>query len=328
MNQILSQFEVEALLKAVGDDAIDDDFGGANDESNSSSPFAAANRMAIGADRRFDEAKPLLEDILEHSIRLFKSFLLGTLAKDLSVERISIEMVTYQDFTRRYDVYGRPYAFMPFDLHPLGKTGVVILEPSLAIGLMEGFMGGTLEADPTPIWRPLTTLELRVAERMSKEMLEALGQSLMQKAEFSVQALKIMTNAHLVKGMKEMTTVVVSGSRVLVRGKPLGEYYILLPQELVDSFAKPETALLPMSIEESEKWDDSLQESVESLDMNITGEIGSLTLSVRNLLNLKPGDVLSIEKGHVGEAIVKVEGVHKYTGMPGVYRGRKAIRIV
>jgi len=328
MNQILSQNEVEALLKAVGDDNLDEGVAGQAGGKLPPATVTGGARAAMASDRRFEEVRPLLEDLFDKTLRIFRSFLLGALAKDLSVERFSIEAVGYQDFTRRYDLYGRPYTFMPFELTPPERTGVVIFEPGLAIGLMEGFMGGTLDSDPVPTWRLLTTLELQVAERMNRELLSAFGQSLQSQLGIAVEPRKIMTNAHLVKGMKDMTSVVAVGIRILIRGKPLGECYVLMPQDVMESFKKEDNPTILVSDEEMMQWDQKLIEGLFDVGVEVTAVLGTAALSVNRLVGLKAGDRISLKRGRPGEAVIQVEGIPKMKAVPGVFRGRKALRLV
>lgn len=329
MNQILSQNEVEALLKAVGDDAGTGDGSGRSDEAGVTTALATAGaRSALGNDRRFEDVRPLMEDIFDLALKGFRSFLLGMLAKDISVERFSMEGISYVEFTRRYDIYGRPYTFMPFELTPPEKMGVVIFEPGLAISLMEGFMGGTLESDPVPVWRPLTTLELKVAEKMNRELLDALGKAIQLKLGAALEPGKLQGNAHLVKGMKEMASVVSVGIRVLIRAKSFGECYVLLPQDLVDGLTKTDGPTTGPTEEELVVWEQTMVDSLMDVAVEVSAELGTVEMSVRDLIALKVGDPIHLDKARPGEAILKVEGVPKVKVMPGVFRGRKALRIV
>lgn len=329
MNQILSQNEVEALLKAVGDDTGGAEGGGAGGDTSPTTSLASTSpRSALGNDRRFEEVRPLLDDVFELALKGFRSFLLGMLAKDISVERFSMESISYVEFTRRYDIYGRPYTFMAFELTPPEKIGVLIFEPGLAISLMEGFMGGSLEADPVPSWRPLTTLELKVAEKMNRELLDALGKAVQAKLGATLEPLKLLGNPHLVKGMKEMNSVVAVGIRVLIRGKSFGECYILLPTDLVEGLTKTEGSQTGPTDAEVIVWEQTMMEGLFDVEVNVSAELGSVEMNVRNLITLKVGDVIPLDKARPGEAVLKVEGVAKMRVMPGVYRGRKALRIV
>lgn len=327
MNQILSQNEVEALLKAVGDDPPE---GGARPEdvAVTSAITAATARSGLANDRRYEEVRPVLEDVFDLAIKGFRSFLLGMLAKDIGVERFSMEAISYVEFTRRYDLYGRPYTFMPFELTPPEKMGVVIFEPGLAIGLMEGFMGGTLEADPVPTWRPLTALELKVADKMNRELLDSLGKAIHLKLSATLEPGKLQANAHLVKGMKEMNTVMAVGLRVLIRGKALGECYVLLPTDLIEGLTKSEGAQSSNTDADLMAWEQTMMDGLLDVDVVVSAELGSLEMSVKQLIALKAGDVIPLDKARPGEALLKVEGVAKLRVMPGVYRGRKALRVV
>ena len=329
MNQILSQNEVEALLLAVDGQGLEDP--SALDLQNE--PGAAPRhsilqtRSTAAADRRFEEVRPIIEDTFEQSARTFRGFLLGALARDISVERFSTELVGYQDFASRYDLFGRPYTFLPFDIQPKDKTGIIIFEPSLAIGLMEGYMGGALDQDPVPTWRTLTPLELKIAERMKRALLDAISSALKARAPLVLQPLKAITNAHLVRGLREMAAAVAVGLRVLIRSRSLGECYVLLPHEVIDFFRTDDANTFDTNQEEAQEWGEALMNGFMNVNMTLSAELGTVNMSVGDLLNLKVGDRISLNS-RPGRCVIRVGGVSKFEGVPGVFRGHRALRVL
>ena len=63
-------------------------------------------------------------------------------------------------------------------------------------------------------------------------------------------------------------------------------------------------------------------------DVDINVELGRTVIKARDLVQLKTGDVIRLDK-YVSEPVeVKVEGIRKFMGMPGIFKGNKAIRVV
>jgi flagellar motor switch protein FliM len=62
--------------------------------------------------------------------------------------------------------------------------------------------------------------------------------------------------------------------------------------------------------------------------VTLTAFLGRAQLTVNELRNLRPGDILQLEKEQHEDMIVQIEGRNKYAGRPGQLRGRRAIRLV
>jgi flagellar motor switch protein FliM len=61
--------------------------------------------------------------------------------------------------------------------------------------------------------------------------------------------------------------------------------------------------------------------------VEITAEIGCLTLPFSDLMSLKEGDVLTLDKCATDELTLKIAEIPKFKGMPGYSRGNQAIRV-
>ena len=55
--------------------------------------------------------------------------------------------------------------------------------------------------------------------------------------------------------------------------------------------------------------------------------MGNAAITLRELLDLAPGDTIMLDKPCSSELAVKVEGVQKYLGVPGIRHGNKALQI-
>ena len=81
-------------------------------------------------------------------------------------------------------------------------------------------------------------------------------------------------------------------------------------------------------MEQDGGWLREFRKTMLQADVDINVELGRTVIKARDLVQLKTGDVIRLDK-YVSEPVeVKVEGIRKFMGMPGIFKGNKAIRVV
>jgi flagellar motor switch protein FliM len=61
--------------------------------------------------------------------------------------------------------------------------------------------------------------------------------------------------------------------------------------------------------------------------LELSVEMGNAAITLRELLDLVPGDTIMLDKPCTSELQIKVEGAPKYAGIPGIRHGNRAIQI-
>jgi flagellar motor switch protein FliM len=74
-------------------------------------------------------------------------------------------------------------------------------------------------------------------------------------------------------------------------------------------------------------WMERFRDRVMEASVNIDAELGRAKITGKDLLNLEVGDVLVLDRYVSGELDVRVEGVLKFRGYPGVFKGNRAIKV-
>jgi len=347
MNQILTQDEVEALLKAVGandfvpDESDELDGSGAskgltatgrNSQTGRPSGLALIStqttRFSYSQEKRFEELRPLLEDLAAQMVSGFRSYLIGSLEKEFDVERIILETLNFNDFAQRYDVYGRPFVFTPFTMQPSDRSGVVIFEPALSIGLVEGLMGGTMDPPPPAVWRGLTPIELRLTERMCRELVRELETGWQLHRDVQLKTGSTTHNSHMVARLRDLGLAIVVGMRISLRRTPIGQAYVVIPYSVMEQLHPSRHAEEPVELEDDGiGWESALSSGLMGLNLSFTVRIGETEMNMADLLELQSGDVISLTSATPGHAVACLEGNPKFEGVPGVFQGRKAIRL-
>ena len=74
-------------------------------------------------------------------------------------------------------------------------------------------------------------------------------------------------------------------------------------------------------------WTSAVKDNLCGASVNLSVELGNGGLNLRELLSLSIGDVIQLDKGPADELPVKVEGIEKFRGHPGRYRGHMALQV-
>src|SRR3989338_4607227 len=137
MAQILSQEEVDALLRGVTDGEIETETEEAVDESGIVSyDLTSQERIIRGR-------MPTLDIINQRFSRLFSNSLSSALRKALDVSAVSTDTVKFGEFVKSLPV---PASLHIFRIEPLRGFALLVAESKLVFALVDTFFGGTGEA--------------------------------------------------------------------------------------------------------------------------------------------------------------------------------------
>jgi flagellar motor switch protein FliM len=75
------------------------------------------------------------------------------------------------------------------------------------------------------------------------------------------------------------------------------------------------------------KWSYRLSTELTEAPMEIAVEMGNTMISLQELMNLAKGDMIMLDKDCRSELVVKVGGIGKFLGAPGIRGGNKAVKI-
>ena len=108
-----------------------------------------------------------------------------------------------------------------------------------------------------------------------------------------------------------------------------GEIEIGYPLSFLDEVC---TGDLSSSMESKQK----IKELIEDSELELTCILGkvethghaSLRLTLNQVSELKPGDVILMDREGDSEVIISIQEKNRFRGVPGIYNGRKGVKIV
>jgi len=75
-------------------------------------------------------------------------------------------------------------------------------------------------------------------------------------------------------------------------------------------------------------WGGVLRGRITDLRLKVQAELGSCQMNMRDVMKLKPGDVVTLDTRRDDAIVLRVENLAKFLGVPGVSRDGHAVRII
>ncbi|MBI3793444.1 MAG: flagellar motor switch protein FliM [Nitrospinae bacterium] len=318
MSQVLSQDEVDALLRGVSDGEIET-------EAEDSGEGAGIVAYDLTSQERIIRGRmPTLDIINQRFSRLFRNSLSSALRKVLDVSAVSTDTVKFGEFIKSLPV---PASLHIFRMPPLRGFALLVAESKMVFALVDTFFGGSGEAKMKIEGRDFTSIEQRIIKNV---VLMALVDQ--QKAWGPVHPIEMVFVRSEVNpqfaAIVPPTDVVVVILFEVEMDQFSGTITVCLPYSTIEPIiGKLKAGFQSDQLEVDLAWIRRLRERLAMAEIEMKVKLGETQISSNEFVNLKPGDVLPLGTDVSDELTVYAGGVAKFKGYPGVVRGNKAIRI-
>ncbi len=332
MVEVLDQGDIDALLAAV-------DSGEVETESESSKRiFSNTRREAELEDleiRPYDFKRPervskdqmrALENLHEGFARNFGASLSGFLRTIMEVKVANIEQMTFSEFTHSLP---NPTCFNLLSCDPLDGNQCLEISPLIIYPVIDRLLGGS-NADLFIPQRPLTAIEQRLVEKIVMRAVTALEEAWAQVTALKFGLEDTESNPQLVQIVPPNEVVVVVGFEMKM-GNRAGTMSLCIPYNVIEPVIEKLSNQSWAAYKRSRR-DHRLRHKVaghlDTAKLRASAVLANTTISMNELLSLKPGDVVLTEKPASAALTLKIEGKRKYIGQLGQYRGNRAFKIM
>ena len=318
MSQILSQEEVDALLRGVTDGEIETEMEYVPDESGIV-PYDLTSQERIIRGRM-----PTLDIINQRFSRLFRNSLSSALRKVLDISAVSTDTVKFGEFVKSLPV---PASLHIFKIDPLRGFALLVAESKLVFALVDTFFGGTGEAKMKIEGRDFTTIEQRMIKKVVLMVLEDMEAAWKPVHNVTMSFVRSEVNPQFAAIVPPTDVVVVIMFEVEL-DQINGTLTICLPYSTIEPIiAKLRAGFQSDQLEVDQAWINRLRDRLSESSVEVITELGTTSIPSRDFMNLKVGDVIALDQDADDEMLIRVEGIPKFKGIPGVIKGNKAVRL-
>jgi len=265
---------------------------------------------------------PTLEIINDRFARALRIGLFNFMRRTPGITAGAVRVIKFSEFIRSFTV---PTSLNIIQAKPLRGSALIVIEPALVFHVVDTLFGGDGRFDMRGEGRDFTPTEQRITQRMLEVMLADYQRSWGSVYSLQFEFVRAEMQTQFVNIASPTEVVVVSTFNLEV-GSGGGPFHICLPYSMLEPIR--DLIYSPMPGDQSEpdrRWVRSLAQQVQSAEVELVARLGGARLRLKDLIDLKPGDVLPVD---IPDTIVgEIDNVPMMECKYGILNGRYALRI-
>ncbi|MBK1641875.1 flagellar motor switch protein FliM [Chromatium okenii] len=313
---ILSQDEIDALLHGVDDGEIDTSSNPFPSDGNAR-PFDFATQERIVRGRM-----PTLDMINERFARYLRIHLFNLLRRSSEVSVIGARITKFSEYIHGLYV---PTSLNMVRVIPLHGTGLFVLDPKLVFSLVDNFFGGDGRYYSRIEGRDFTAMEMRVIKNLLDAAFEDMQKAWEPVMQLTFEFINSEVNPQFANIVSPTEIVVINDFHIELDGGG-GNLHVTLPYSMIEPIREQlDTGLQSDRSGVDERWLRALQEEIPTAIVNVSSTLVETELSVEQLLDMRPGDIIPINLPET--VVLYVEDIPLLRGKFGVSNGHNAIKV-
>ena len=217
-------------------------------------------------------------------------------------------------------------AAIVFEAAPLKGRALIALEADLVRVLVDAFFGGLGTGVTTGSGNTFTAGEISIANLFSTIVLSAITDTWAPLQEIQADRTGTEVSIDLVDIGAESDPVISTEFEFTLGDKQCA-FFVVWPQEMVQP-------LLPVfdgqkgdrDMAEDARWSQIIRRKVADSVINLTSNVGHAQMTLGDLVNLNPGDIIDIDSPQ--EATILAKDVQLIRGRLGIHHGRNAVETI
>ncbi|MCX7817086.1 MAG: flagellar motor switch protein FliM [Syntrophales bacterium] len=317
MSKILTQEEVDALLRGITDGEIETEVE--IPEQSGVIPYDLTSQ-----DRIIRGRMPTLEMVNDKFARQFRTTLSSLLRKVASVGTISIEVMKFGEFLKTLPV---PTSLHLFRMEPFRATGLFVVEAKLIFMLIDILFGGDGRNTYRVEGREFTAIENNIIRRVVISALSDMEKTWKNLADVSFTYQHSEMNPQFAQIASRTDLVIVINFEIEVEYST-GIMTLCIPYAALEPIKeKLHSGLQSEHLEVDNSIMERFKKHLMRTEVELIVELGSTQINAGDVVQLQKGDVIQLDQSASDPLVIYVEGVKKFLGFAGVYKGNQAVCI-
>ena len=318
MSEVLSQNEIDNLLKALNSGELDVDvMKDTNDTSVKNYDFKRPAKFS-------KEHLRTLELIFDHYGRLLSTNLPVYLRKNVQVNVAYSETVTFSEFSNSL---GNPSVLSIIKFNPLAGDIIINLTSNLGFAMVERLLGGqgkTFDKN-----RDFSEIEIRILEKLLVICMQLLREPWKNVIEINPVLDRIETNPQFAQiiAPNEMIAIVTLNIKI---GDVEGFMNVALPYNTIESVIdnlNTKFWFSNMTQFSEEVFNDYIEGMLKRVDVPLKCLLGKSSVTVSDFTNLSVGDIIRLDTNVESALEVYVGNIKKFTAVAGASNDKYAVKV-
>jgi len=325
MAEILSQKEIDALLSSV---STDEGFAEETEEVTEEVGIEgkAANVYDFKHPNRVSKDQlRTLQTIHETFAKTFNAYLAVRLRTIVDINLISVDQLQYSEFILSIS---DPSCIYIFRVEELNGVAILEISPNLVLYIVDRLFGG--KGTGAEEARAITNIEQTIMKKIIEKAMENLSTAWQQVAPLTFILEGFESNPDVVQIAPPGETVITISLEIKIQDTSslMNVCFPYLILEDIISKLNVQHFISTAKKEVSEETTTVVNERLRLLSLPIIAYLGWTEVTVHDLVTLKAGDVIRLNK-KIDELLeINIGGNKKFLGRPGIKGKKKAIRVI
>jgi len=331
MADVLSQSQIDALLKSMQDDAPEQKTQVVAEKKMEVAEETKYSRYDFYSPRKFTKEKmKILTSAFENYARILTSQVNG-------IFRVMTDITVMEVQERRYYEYVNGFhendcmTLVNVFVQDKGKNNVPMMmyvTPGLVITLINHMLGGGDEVVKVESDYRYSDVEMALYRRVVEYFTGALKDGFANYISAVFKVLAVEENPSMVQEVGLDETVGIIHLNVDVAGMAVEKIRICMPGTLLEfmfqMINRRKHIARGFAYEDNK---DIIMDNIRYSPLPLTGQLGTVQLDLSDIYHLKVGDVIDLSKPKNSEVKLFVGRQPWFTGQMGVYKKNVAVRI-
>jgi len=316
-DEVLTREESEALLAGVQDGSV------ATEGDAAVTPNAVRDVEITQWDRIVRGRVPALESINERLAGLLRLGLFQLFHRPAEVVGQPVQMVKWGDYAESLPI---PTSLNLILANEQDTAFLISFDADLVFEFVDAYFGGRGGGKRKPDVAAFTPTELRLTRNVVDRVLVDLKEAWAAFLEMDFSWLRSESNPQFAAVAAPSDSVYLSRFEIELDGHG-GEFHIVWPSSLIDPIRHFVNVGSPSErTQDKNYWVNALREDVRDAEVTLRTVLADTEISLGELVNLKPGDVIPIDLPatvavYSGDSVV-------LEGSFGVSRGFNSVKVL
>jgi flagellar motor switch protein FliM len=246
------------------------------------------------------------------------------LRSNVTIDHDSLQLTTFGDYLRSLsDLSCVGTMSMP----PLAGQSLILLDIGMSFTLMKRLLGGQIETETD--MRKFTDVEFGVATILVTKFLDAMQNSFEKTIPIETTLHGLENNPTYLGTMSNSETVILLKFKIDIDAIE-GDVVLCMPLtafEPVWNLFSPEEGAEYRSSSEIKRDRISVFDMLQITAADVVVNLGNLSMPMAQVLQIKEGDVIPMEKSVNSKLTVEIQGIPMFEGSPGKLNNKRALKI-
>jgi flagellar motor switch protein FliM len=239
---------------------------------------------------------------------------------------ITVGTVQMLKFSEYVDGLFMPTSINLVRIRPLRGSALFTLDAKLVFSAVDNFFGGSGRFPAKIEGRDFTPTELRLVDMILERVFRDLEEAWTPVLQVKFDHLGSEVNPHFASIVSPSEVVIVSVFHIDLDGGG-GDFHVALPYTMIEPIREMlDTGVQSDRSGHDERWAHALRDEIETAEVQLSSRIAETLVTLRELMALKPGDVIPVDLPET--VLARVDEVPVFRAKVGTLRGNLALKVM